>query len=358
MLKLLVDDCDIIRTSKLLAKYNINAEVETSCITIDGNISEELALKLCEILNIVKISNFYTTLTPSQKSNFTPEEPKKHPPILYKTVKRGEVYLCDFGIPYESEEGKIRYCIVVQNDIGNITSNTTVVIPCTTSHIARNPTQLSFYFRNDNMTNYYRSHVSPKQNTALADQIRAVSKARLIKYLGTLTDEFMNTCINPILEVSLALSSRKKVVSNKPKKVLNSQKKISTQSNIGLNDTQTLLLSYVDRNDLKDIFQTSSTRDEKARKILELFGFDFEKRGVSYLYEAILVAPKKYFNLKTITETVSKSHDSIISSDEIERLIVARVKETLGMKKSPTINFIRLVNLMLNKEENNNEINI
>lgn len=33
--------------------------------------------------------------------------------LLYPTVKRGEVYLCDFGKPYGSEQGNKRYVIIL-----------------------------------------------------------------------------------------------------------------------------------------------------------------------------------------------------------------------------------------------------
>lgn len=51
--------------------------------------------------------------------------------LIYSKVKRGEVYLCDFGESYGSEQGFMRYAIIVQNDDGNFHSPTTIVIACT-----------------------------------------------------------------------------------------------------------------------------------------------------------------------------------------------------------------------------------
>ena len=76
-----------------------------------------------------------------------------------------------------------------------------------------------------------------------------------------------------------------------------------------------------------------------------------QKNGVQYLFKAILISPKDaYFNLETLCESISKS-ESAIEKDEIKRLIVARVKERFKFKKSPTTDFIRLVNSFLTKKE-------
>ena len=121
---------------------------------------------------------------------------------------------------------------------------------------------------------------------------------------------------------------------------------------------QIRLLSFVDINELLKISQEHATDEVKAKKILELFGFDFNKNGVPYVLKAILASPKDaYFNLETLSESVSKKES--IDKEEVKRLIVARVKETFGFRKAPTVDFIRLVNsFLLKQEDNNEEINI
>ena len=117
-----------------------------------------------------------------------------------------------------------------------------------------------------------------------------------------------------------------------------------------VNMTQVQLLSFVDIKELMRISQSTSTDEVKAQKILDLFGFDFKRNGVQYLLKAIIASPKNaYFNLETLSETVSRTEG--IDKEEIKRLIVARVKETFGFRKAPTIDFIRLVNNFLVKQE-------
>ena len=48
-----------------------------------------------------------------------------------RTVKRGQVYRCNFGCGVGSEMNKDRPAVVVQNDIGNLHSGNTIVIPIT-----------------------------------------------------------------------------------------------------------------------------------------------------------------------------------------------------------------------------------
>ena len=59
--------------------------------------------------------------------------------------------------------------------------------------------------------------------------------------------------------------------------------------------------------------------------------------------------PKKMLLDDITAESIAITE--IIDKEEIKRLIVARVKETFGFKKAPTIEFIRLINIFLTKQE-------
>lgn len=48
-----------------------------------------------------------------------------------RMVRRGQVYRCNFGVGIGSEMQKDRPAIIMQNDIGNIKSGNTIVIPIT-----------------------------------------------------------------------------------------------------------------------------------------------------------------------------------------------------------------------------------
>ena len=384
MLQLQSKELDICRISKLLAKHNIKASIDNEVITLDGEISDELLSNLCDGITIRTVQNYRGKITSFAQnesissnadeavSNQIKDKPVVEstnqgivlaPPVmqnydlLYPTVKRGEVYSCDFGEPYGCEQGYIRYAIVVQNDDGNLHSPGTIVLACTTEPQKRLPVHYHFVFSNENMLDYDVMRVGLEQNIVMAEQIRTVDKTRLRKFLGTMTPEFMDK-VQKIIDISLQLTRTEKVVTKTEKVYIDKPvyknapiDPYAPKERKDLNLIQIQLLSMVNIEDLFKISQTRVSDEIKSKKILQLFGFDMQKNGVQYLFKAILISPKDaYFNLETLCEDIFKNEPDI-DKDEIKRLIIARVKERFKLKKSPTIDFIRLVNSFLTKKE-------
>ena len=345
MLQLQAEKIDIVRVSIILAKYNIKASITDSAITLDGDISNELLTNLCKEIDIVTVKNFRDeteTLSEKKESKSTVSKdiPRSYD-LLYSTVKRGEVYLCDFGTPYGSELGFIRPVTILQNDIGNKYSPNTIVIPCTSSRTKKDlPTHIVTNFSNNNATVEINRHLLYGHNVILVEQIKCVDKTRLRKYIGKLTPDFMKIIDNKI-EITLDLEKNANTPIVKTKYVVERK---------GLNMTQIQLLSMVNINELLNISKSSSTDEFKVNKILNLFGFDTSKNGVQYLNRSIIISLRDtHFNLETLSKSISD--ESGLDKAEIKRLIVARVKETLGFRKAHTIDFIRTVNSFLTKQE-------
>lgn len=399
MLQLFADKINIGRITKLLVKYNIKATVNDSTITIYGKIPEDLANQLYSNTQIIAFNNYadnqeYVPIEStavlgndmkSEKANMLPKtgtdankEITRNEVVTYNTsnfadesrfvlrypkVKRAEVYLCDFGETLEHEQAGMRYAIIIQNDSGNEHSPNTIVIPCTTQHKANLPVHCIFRFSPENMVDYSNAKVSFKTNVALGEHITTISKSRLIKYLGTMAEKFMDENIQPIIDRSLALKRKTETVTvSKPEvktviqtktvyveKELDSlQMAIATHRDLNL--AQIKLLSLVDINGLISISRSYVDDRKKAYKILQLFGFDCGKNGVQYLLDAICISPKsEYFNLETLSKKMYETGEYAIDASEIQRLIIARVKERFRFKKSPTIDFIRLVNSLLKR---------
>ncbi len=393
MLQIQAKELDICRISKLIAKHNIKANIANQVITLDGEISDELLSELCDGITICTVQNFRGKINPITQKRLTVsnvDEPvskqledksiiestnqevvlasriTQNYDLIYSTVKRGEVYLCDFGEPYGSEQGYMRYAIVVQNDDGNVHSPTTIVLACTNKQKKRLPVHHHFVFSNENMLDYNVLHVGLKQNVVMAEQIWTVDKTRLRKFLGTMTPEFMDR-MQEIIDISLHLKRTERVIAKAEKVYIEKPvyRNVPIDSDApkerkDLNMVQMQLLAMVNIEELFKISKTRVSDEIKSEKILQLFGFDMQKNGVQYLFKAILISPKDaYFNLETLCESIFKN-ELTIEKDEIKRLIVARVKEQFKLKKSPTIDFIRLVNSFLVKkeEEQNEETNI
>lgn len=384
MLQLKTKAIDICRISKLLAKHNDKASISNGIITLYGEVSAKLLDELCNGTTIYNVQNFSSEVLPSvNKGTNFPESsetistateveavvPKIHSnevnaqtdmeeyDLLYPTVRRGEVYFCDFGKPYGSEEGHKRYAIVVQNNDGNFHSPTTIVLACTTEEKAKIPVHYSFTFSNENMIDYDVLRIGVEQNIVVAEQIKTINKTRLRKFLGTMTPEFMDR-VQELIDISLGLQIEEKIITKTEKVYINNPMYKHVPDNANetkkckdLNMVQIQLLSLVDINELLKIAQTRDSDKIKAEKIIKLFGFDMQKNGIQYLLKAILISPKEaYFNLETLCDSVAKSEQGT-QKDEIKRLIVARIKEKFKFRKSPTIDFIRLVNSFLMKDE-------
>lgn len=114
--------------------------------------------------------------------------------LKYPRVKRGELYICDFGEPYGSEQGYKRFALIVQNNVGNYSSPTTIVVACTTKKKTNLPVHYQFNLSPSVMKDYNQKRIGKEVdgNTILAEQIKTVDKKRLRKFVGTMTDEFMD----------------------------------------------------------------------------------------------------------------------------------------------------------------------
>ena len=87
---------------------------------------------------------------------------------------RGEVWWVRLDPAQGSEIGKTRPCVVITSDIVNERRRTVVVIPLSTSPIASPPLLVPFT-------------CDGRAVVAVVDQIRAVSKQRFDRLMGTLS---------------------------------------------------------------------------------------------------------------------------------------------------------------------------
>lgn len=332
MLLLYSNDINIHELSKILVKHRISAKVNANSIYIDGELSDSLFSDLAKTVNILSIQNY------NEPRNIT--DFKKNHRLESFNIKRGQIYLCDLGEISGHEQAGVRPFIIMQNDIANKYSNTTVGIPLTSS-IRKSTTPYNFAF---SFTDDILSHCSNKLvfstdvSVALIDQIRVIDKEHLLKYLGTFTTEFMEEISNKTIEF-LVLQPKSDI------KV--TETSIYSCDYEPISDVQKEMLKLINNDDCYMICSSNITDAKKIDRLLECFGFDQNRRGVDLLSLAINDSLKTSgFNLETLSNDIVKSKSDITSS-EVQRLIVARVKERFSFKKSPTIDFIRLINCLI-----------
>jgi mRNA interferase MazF len=98
-------------------------------------------------------------------------------------IRRGDVFLVNLDPVVGSEVGKTRPAIVAQNDLANRSSPTITVIPISSSMERVFPFQVRLPAGEGGLS---------QESKALCEQIRTVSRERLLEYLGRLSQERMN----------------------------------------------------------------------------------------------------------------------------------------------------------------------
>ena len=99
-------------------------------------------------------------------------------------IRRGDIVEVDFGFPVGSEQGGIRPAIVVQNDVGNKFSPTTIVVPITSSMTKKSLPTHGFLFEDSGCG-------LPKDSTFTAEQVRVIDKRRITGKYGRATPSQM-----------------------------------------------------------------------------------------------------------------------------------------------------------------------
>lgn len=106
-----------------------------------------------------------------------------------KTIKRGEIYYADLSPVIGSEQGGIRPLLILQNDIGNRFSPTTIVAAITSvPKKSTLPTHVTI-----------DCDFLESESTVLLEQIRTIDKSRLTDYLGQLGETDMRRIDRAIL---------------------------------------------------------------------------------------------------------------------------------------------------------------
>lgn len=115
-------------------------------------------------------------------------------------INRGEIYYADLGTTIGSEQKGIRPVVIVQNDIGNRYSATTIVAAITSRLKSNMPTHV--HIENENL---------PKRSVVLAEQIRTIDKSRLLERVGCLDEQEIKD-MNTALAVSVGVNNTERKI--------------------------------------------------------------------------------------------------------------------------------------------------
>jgi len=110
-------------------------------------------------------------------------------------IKRGDIYMIEYGDGEGSEQQGYRPGMIIQNDVGNEYSPTVIVAAITDGEDKRLlPTHFPIGIKEG----------LRKPSVVMFEQVRTISKSRLDERVGTLTPELLKQMERPLM-ISLGL---------------------------------------------------------------------------------------------------------------------------------------------------------
>lgn len=109
-------------------------------------------------------------------------------------IRRGDMLVADLGLRVGSEQCGVRPVVIVQNDVGNRASPTTIVVPLTSKHKKDLPTHVLIPAQGQLC----------EDSIALCEQITTVDKSRFRDFLGKLDDQSQEK-LEHALRISIGL---------------------------------------------------------------------------------------------------------------------------------------------------------
>ena len=110
---------------------------------------------------------------------------------MERVINRGEIYYANLDGTIGSEQSGIRPVIIVQNDVGNKYSPTTIIVPLT-KKVRLKINQPTHFWINPFGNIRFDSIV-------LTEQIRVIDKSRLKQRIGIINNKTMQEIDNKIL---------------------------------------------------------------------------------------------------------------------------------------------------------------
>ena len=98
-------------------------------------------------------------------------------------VKRYDIVQADLSGAVGSEQGGIRPVLIIQNDIGNLHSSTTIVMPFSTK-VSKNPAQPTHTLIKKSADTGLNM-----DSVLLGEQMRVISNKRIKRKIGSVTDK-------------------------------------------------------------------------------------------------------------------------------------------------------------------------
>ena len=107
---------------------------------------------------------------------------------MKRQINRRDIDYCDFGDNDGAEQSGERPSLIISNDLGNVNSDTIIVLPITSKKKKDLPIHYILY---KDIYPFFKD----EENTVLTEQIRCVSKKKLHKKMGQISVEDFNNIV-------------------------------------------------------------------------------------------------------------------------------------------------------------------
>lgn len=110
-------------------------------------------------------------------------------------IRRYDIVQADLGKTIGSEQGGVRPVLVIQNDMGNIHSSCTIIMPLSSKlKSLEMPTHTIIHKDTDNGLR--------TDSVVLGEQMRVISSQRIIRKIGSVTDNDTKFAIKKVYEAN------------------------------------------------------------------------------------------------------------------------------------------------------------
>ena len=118
---------------------------------------------------------------------------------MINRIRRNEIYLANLGNTVGSEERGVRPVLIIQNDIGNKHSTTTIIIPITRRIEERFAIPTHIRINKFGKMKY--------EATIMAEQIKVIDKKRLLHRIDILPEKYVEV-VNNAIKIATDLRER------------------------------------------------------------------------------------------------------------------------------------------------------
>lgn len=116
---------------------------------------------------------------------------------MIKELNRGDIVYAELNGAIGSEQRGYRPVIIIQNDIGNKHSPTTIIVPLTKRINRKNKLPTHLDLKSSNLIKY--------DSTILTEQIRTIDKCRIKEKIGHIESEYVMQLLDEKLEIALGI---------------------------------------------------------------------------------------------------------------------------------------------------------